>query len=62
MTRRTHRIRPGTQLFLGLLGFTAVVWLLRGLTLLAFLPGILLWLLILLCFGTGIVLSLQKMR
>jgi hypothetical protein len=38
------------------------MWVLRGLTLLAFLPGVVLWILILLCFGLGIVASLQRMR
>ncbi|WP_255524838.1 hypothetical protein [Nodosilinea sp. FACHB-13] len=41
---------------------TAIVWVLRGLSLLAFLPGLVIWLLILLCFGLGIVSSLQRIR
>ncbi|HEY9763384.1 MAG TPA: hypothetical protein V6D07_12715 [Trichocoleus sp.] len=62
MSRRSFRLRPTTQLFLGTLAFTAVIWILRGVSLLAFLPGIVIWLLILLCFGLGIFSSLQKMR
>jgi hypothetical protein len=60
--QRLRRLQPATQVFLGLLAFTAVVWTLRGLGLLTFLPGIVIWVLILLCFGTGIFSSLQKMR
>lgn len=62
MTRRSARLHPTTSIFLVLLGLTITVWILRGFTLLAFLPGITIWILILLCFGTGIVSSLQKMR
>lgn len=62
MTRRSRRLQPTTAIFLGVLALTIVVWAFRGLSLLAFLPGIFLWILILLCFGTGIISSLQKMR
>ncbi|HEY9877880.1 MAG TPA: hypothetical protein V6D29_05455 [Leptolyngbyaceae cyanobacterium] len=62
MSRRPLRLSPTTQLFLGALALTIVVWILRGVSLLAFLPGIVIWLLILLCFGLGIFSSLQKMR
>ncbi|MBD0336451.1 MAG: hypothetical protein ICV62_13255 [Cyanobacteria bacterium Co-bin13] len=62
MSRRLRRLQPATQIFLGFLAFTAVVWLLRGLGILSFLPGAVIWILILLCFGTGIFSSLQKMR
>lgn len=49
-----------SQLFLGLLGFTLLVWILRGLTVLAFLPGIVLWLLLLVTIGAGVITSLQR--
>lgn len=62
MARRRLQLHPTTQIFLVLLGITVVVWVLRGLTLLAFLPGWVLWLLLLVCIGSGIVSSLQKMR
>ncbi|MBD2259630.1 hypothetical protein H6G13_18870 [Pseudanabaena sp. FACHB-2040] len=62
MSRRLRRLQPATQIFLGLLAFTTVVWILRGLGILSFLPGAVIWVLILLCFGTGIFSSLQKMR
>lgn len=53
--------RP-SQVFLGLLGVTLVVWILRGLTILSFIPGIVLWLLLLLTIGAGVITSLQRMR
>ncbi|MCG8367324.1 MAG: hypothetical protein MJA27_28800 [Pseudanabaenales cyanobacterium] len=56
------RIPPGTQLFLSLLALTTIVWMLRGFGLLSFLPGMVIWLLILLCFATGILHSLKSMR
>lgn len=55
-------LRPMTQIFLVVLGLTTIIWVLRGFTVLAFLPGIVLWLLILACFATGILTTLQKMR
>jgi len=51
-----------TQIFLGLLTFTLLVWILRGLTVLAFIPGIVLWLLLLLTIGAGVITSLQRIR
>ncbi|PSR15915.1 hypothetical protein C8255_20610 [filamentous cyanobacterium CCP3] len=62
MGRRRYPLQPLTKLFLSTLGLTAIVWILRGLSVLAFLPGLVLWLLILLCFGLGIVSSLQRIR
>ncbi|MFE4107880.1 hypothetical protein [Almyronema epifaneia] len=56
------RLQLDTQLFLGVLAATLLVWILRGLTLLAFLPGMVLWLLILLCFASGIFLLLRRIR
>ncbi|MEO0536403.1 MAG: hypothetical protein AAF215_21320 [Cyanobacteria bacterium P01_A01_bin.123] len=56
-----HR-QPATQIFLATLGITAIAWLLKGFSILSFLPGIVFWLLLLLCFGTGIFTSLQRMR
>lgn len=56
------RLTPGSQLLLLLVCLTLVVWILRGLTLLSFLPGIVLWLLILACLGVFVFNSLQSMR
>lgn len=62
MGRRRYPLQPLTKLFLAALGLTAIVWVFRGLSLLAFLPGLVIWLLILLCFGLGIASSLQRIR
>lgn len=62
MARRRYPLQPLTKIFLAALGLTAIVWILRGLSVLAFLPGLVLWLLILICFGLGIVSSLQRIR
>ena len=62
MGRRRYPLQPLTKLFLAALGLTAIIWILRGLSLLAFLPGLVIWLLILLCFGLVIVSSLQRIR
>lgn len=51
-----------TQIFLSLLTVTALVWLGRGLTVFAFLPGGILWILLLLTIGSGVFTSLQRMR
>lgn len=56
------RLKPGSQLLLFLICFTVGVWVLRGLTLLSFLPGLVLWLLILACLGVFLFNSLQSMR
>ncbi|WP_035992166.1 hypothetical protein [Leptolyngbya sp. KIOST-1] len=62
MARRRYPLQPLTKLFLIALGVTAALWILRGLSVLAFLPGVVIWLLILVCFGLGIVSSLQRIR
>lgn len=62
MSRHRYSLHPTTKLFLGTIAITMVVWVLRGLTLLAFLPGLVLWVLIVLCFGLGIFSSLHRMR
>ncbi len=53
---------PALQVFLIFLGLTALIWVLRGLSVLAFLPGIVLWVLLLLTVGSGIVATLQRIR
>jgi hypothetical protein len=62
MNRRRYPLHPTTKLFLGTVALTLIVWVLRGFTLLAFLPGIVLWILVLLCFGLAIISSLQRMQ
>ncbi|MBD2425181.1 hypothetical protein [Phormidium sp. FACHB-1136] len=60
--RRRYPLQPFTKAFLVALGITLLVWLLRGLTILAFMPGAVLWVLILLCFSLGIISTLQRIR
>ncbi len=55
-------LRPTTQLFLLTLAVTFVVWALRGFGILTFLPGGVIWLLILLSVGTGVVNGLMGTR
>ncbi len=57
-----RRLSTPTQIFLGLLISTVLVWVLRGLTLLSFIPGILLWVLLLGTIGAGVITSLQRIR
>ncbi|MBD1939165.1 hypothetical protein [Microcoleus sp. FACHB-68] len=44
------------------LGLTVLVWLLRGFGILTFIPGSILWILILLSITTGIISRLQSRR
>lgn len=57
--RRLRRFRA-SQIFFILLGTTVLVWLLRGLGVLTFIPGGVIWLLILLSVVTGIWSRLQR--
>lgn len=57
-----NRLRPITQLLLATIAMTAIVWILRGIGLLSFLPGIIIWLLILACFAIALFSSLQSTR
>jgi uncharacterized membrane protein YphA (DoxX/SURF4 family) len=54
------RMKPLTVSFLFLLILTVVVWVLRGLQVLAFLPGIVLWLLLLFSIGAGVLSVVQR--
>lgn len=56
------RVRPITQLLLATMAMTAIVWTLRGIGLLSFLPGIIIWLLLLSCFAIGLFSSVQSTR
>jgi len=53
MGRRT--IKPITTVFLSILGVTVVVWVLRGLAILSFLPGVVVWLLLLSTISAGVI-------
>lgn len=62
MSPRRYPLQPFTKAFLITLGITGVIWGLRGLAVLAFMPGVVLWVLILLCFSLGIISTLQRIR
>ncbi|MEB3336595.1 MAG: hypothetical protein VKJ46_03965 [Leptolyngbyaceae bacterium] len=49
-----------STVFLIVVGLTLAVWLLRGFGILTFIPGGLIWLLILLSISTGIMSALQR--
>lgn len=51
--------RP-SQIFGILLGTTIAIWLLRGFGILTFIPGGIIWLLLLLSIGTGILSRLRR--
>ncbi|MDB9312815.1 hypothetical protein PN462_06855 [Spirulina sp. CS-785/01] len=51
-----------TYLFFTILAVTILVYLLRGLAILSFLPGGVIWILILLSIGTGIFYIVEKSR
>ncbi|NJL35683.1 MAG: hypothetical protein HC833_14120 [Leptolyngbyaceae cyanobacterium RM1_406_9] len=58
----SRAIRPETAVFLSFLGITLVVWVLRGVGLLTFLPGLVIWLLILLSVGAGVFDFIQRTK
>lgn len=62
MSPRRYPLQPFTKAFLITLGVTGLIWGLRGLSVLAFIPGLVLWVLILLCFSLGIISTLQRIR
>ena len=62
MSPRRYPLQPFTKAFLITLGITGVIWGLRGLAVLAFIPGVVLWVLILLCFSLGIISTLHRIR
>lgn len=51
-----------STLFFTVLGITVATYLLRGLSLFSFLPGGILWLLLLLLIGTGVFYGIEKTR
>jgi Flp pilus assembly protein TadB len=58
-TRRNRHIHA-SQLFFIFAGFTILVWVLRGLGILTFIPGGIIWILILLSAIAGIWSRLQR--
>ena len=59
---RRFILSASTHFFLGILAVTALVLSLRGLVVFAFLPGLVLWILLLCTIGAGVIASLQRMR
>lgn len=53
------RIKPTTLVFLFMLGLTLVVWGLRGVALLGFMPGAVLWVLIFACILLAVLSSIR---
>ncbi|HLO47135.1 MAG TPA: hypothetical protein VK211_01715 [Kamptonema sp.] len=43
-----------------ILGITVIIWLLRGFGILTFIPGGVLWLLLFVSIGTGVISTLQR--
>ncbi|MBU6229795.1 MAG: hypothetical protein KGQ93_08880 [Cyanobacteria bacterium REEB459] len=62
MAKPSYPLHPVTKLFLVVLALTLGLWVLRAMTWLAFLPGLVWWVLILVCFSLAIVSSLQRLR
>ena len=52
-------IKPSILAFLLVLAMTAFVWMLRGFGVLTFIPGSVLWVLILLCVGTALISTVR---
>jgi hypothetical protein len=57
-----RRLRPDTTVFLTILFITILVWVLRGVGILTFLPGIVIWVLLILSVGTGVFSGIQGTR
>ncbi|MBW4471118.1 MAG: hypothetical protein KME45_12045 [Stenomitos rutilans HA7619-LM2] len=52
-------LKPTMVAFLAVLAMTLLVWVLRGIGLLTFIPGSVLWVLILLSLGTAILMVVR---
>jgi hypothetical protein len=59
---RLQTLRLETKIFLACGGITLVVWVLRGVGLLTFLPGVVLSVLIVMSIGSGVVWGLDQIR
>jgi uncharacterized membrane protein len=55
-------IRPETAIFLAILTVTIIVWVMRGIGILTFLPGLVIWLLLLLTIGAGVINGILSTR
>ncbi|MEG3848387.1 hypothetical protein QT971_19390 [Microcoleus sp. herbarium19] len=54
------QMRLSTRIFLSILSITLLVWILRGVGLLTFIPGSVIWILVLLSFVAGILSTLLR--
>jgi hypothetical protein len=54
------QMRLSTRIFWTILGITLLVWILRGVGLLTFIPGSVIWILVLLSFVAGILSTLLR--
>ncbi|MBD1829544.1 hypothetical protein H6F71_19380 [Microcoleus sp. FACHB-61] len=54
------QMRLSTRIFWTILGITLLVWILRGVGLLTFIPGAVIWILVLLSFVSGILTTLLR--
>ncbi|MEG3840444.1 hypothetical protein [Microcoleus sp. herbarium14] len=54
------QMRLSTRIFWSILGITLLVWILRGVGLLTFIPGSVIWILVLLSFVAGILSTLLR--
>lgn len=52
-------LKPTVVAFLAVLAMTVLVWVLRGVGILTFIPGSVLWVLILLSIGTAILMVVR---
>ncbi len=62
MPGQRYPLQPIAKLALALWGTILVLWILRGLVILTFVPGIVFWILILTGFALGVIASLQRIR
>lgn len=53
---------PGTSVFLVFLGATIAVWVMRGIGILTFIPGGILWVLLFATIGAGVVEMLRRSK
>ncbi|MBD1906252.1 hypothetical protein NDI37_06230 [Funiculus sociatus GB2-A5] len=62
MSRSPNSENLISAIFAGVLGLTVAVYVLRGFGILTFLPGGVIWMLILLSIATGILFGIEKTR
>lgn len=58
----SKQLRPDITIFLTILFITVLVWVLRGFGILTFLPGLVIWVLLLLTIGAGVFSGIQGTR